>query len=435
MKKAVVLFLLCAFSLFGWTQANRNYSPKNVVIHSKSGGGYLCEPSISVSSKNPAIQVAGAVLNNLYTSIDSGKTWQIQQLSSEYGVYGDPCIINNGKGNFTYFHLSDPENEGWKSEFLLDRIVAQRSNKAVNKWHKGASVGAFHPKDQDKEWAIYSSKLKKYIVTWTQFDRYNDTSATCESNILVSTSKNAKKWSEPIDISTFPGKCLDDDLTAEGATPAVDANGNVFVTWAKDSSIYLNRWNAERKSWLNQEKKIIELVGGWNFTVPGVNRSNGMPVLSCQTTEGVFQNNLYLNWAEQPDSTNTNIYFSKSVNSGETWQEKQQIAPEGLAHLHQFLTWQTIDQATGAIYMVYYSRLKEHSNETAVFLAYSKNGGDSFTSIKINEHNFTPSSQYFFGDYNNISAHNNVVRPIWTELNQKGEYKIVTALINGLELP
>jgi hypothetical protein len=42
---------------------------------------------------------------------------------------------------------------------------------------------------------------------------------------------------------------------------------------------------------------------------------------------------------------------------------------------------------------------------------------------------FVPDATVFFGDYNNITAHNGVVRPIWTRLHD-GRLSIMTALIN-----
>jgi len=69
-------------------------------------------------------------------------------------------------------------------------------------------------------------------------------------------------------------------------------------------------------------------------------------------------------------------------------------------------------------------------------MAVSTDGGESFTNFKISESPFLPYAGTFFGDYTNISAHNNVVRPIWNRL--EGSYpKIMTALVNesvvGLE--
>jgi len=50
--------------------------------------------------------------------------------------------------------------------------------------------------------------------------------------------------------------------------------------------------------------------------------------------------------------------------------------------------------------------------------------------MKISEKPFTPTNNgVFFGDYNNISAYNGRVRPIWTQLDDR-TLSVWTALID-----
>ena len=53
----------------------------------------------------------------------------------------------------------------------------------------------------------------------------------------------------------------------------------------------------------------------------------------------------------------------------------------------------------------------------------------SFENFKISDSPFLPNSGVFFGDYTFVTAHNNVVRPIWTRLND-GDLSIWTAIID-----
>lgn len=68
----------------------------------------------------------------------------------------------------------------------------------------------------------------------------------------------------------------------------------------------------------------------------------------------------------------------------------------------------------------------------------SEDGGETFTNFKISESPFSPNSGIFFGDYTNIVAHDNMIRPIWTRLNDN-ELSIMTAIVDitavGLEQP
>jgi hypothetical protein len=69
-------------------------------------------------------------------------------------------------------------------------------------------------------------------------------------------------------------------------------------------------------------------------------------------------------------------------------------------------------------------------------MAVSRDGGETFINFKVSESPFLPFSSTFFGDYTNVSAYNNVVRPIWARL-EGSDLSVWTAIINpdmvGLE--
>ena len=94
-----------------------------------------------------------------------------------------------------------------------------------------------------------------------------------------------------------------------------------------------------------------------------------------------------------------------------------------------FFPWATIDQSTGYLYVVYYDRRKTSGTTTNVYLAVSKDGGQTFQNQRINERSFDGNTQVFFGDYNNIVAVDGKVRPIWTQV-EGLDLSIWTALID-----
>ena len=87
-----------------------------------------------------------------------------------------------------------------------------------------------------------------------------------------------------------------------------------------------------------------------------------------------------------------------------------------------------VDPSTGYIYVVFYDRRAYDDAQTDVYLAYSKDGGQTFINQKISEMPFTPNKRIFFGDYNDISAVNGSIRPIWTVANG-GRLSVHTALV------
>lgn len=370
------------------------------------------EPSIMLDPNNPAIIIAGANNDNYYRSEDTGRTWTSHILTSGYGVWGDPVISVDTAGHFYFFHLSNPPGGNW-----IDRIVCQKSTDRGKTWNNGTYTGLNGVKAQDKEWCVIDRKNNIMYLTWTQFDRYGSTSPKDSSLILFSKSADAgNTWSQPLRINKVAGDCIDDDKTVEGATPAIGPNGEVYVSWAGPNGLVFNRSKDQGETWLKEEIKIDPMPGGWNYAIPGLMRANGLPVTACDTSKGLFQGTIYVNWSDQRNgTTNTDIWLSKSTDGGDTWSEPVKVNDD-FSNKHQFLTWMSIDQTTGYLYFVFYDRRNYSDNSTDVYVAVSKDGGKTFINRKISESPFKPTASVFFGDYTNIVSHNGIIRPIWTRL-------------------
>jgi len=408
---------------------------KNIVLDKQDNSSRApAEPSVAISFKNRDHIVGAAILDKVYRSDDGGKTWSKSRISSSMGVWGDPVVISDKKGDFYYFHLSDPTGKNWQSEEILDRIVVQKSDDIGETWSDGEAIGYNHPKDQDKEWAIVDLKSNNIYTSWTQFDDYGSKDSTCYSNIMWSMSSNGgKKWSDPIQMNQLSGNCIDDDQTTEGAVPAVGPEGQLYVTWAYDGRIFLDRSFNKGKTWLRNDIEAVKQVGGWTLDIPGLNRSNGMPILISDNSFSQYRGSLYLNWSDQrngPDDTD--IWFSRSTNYGDSWTYPVRVNNDEPGK-HQFLSWMTMDYTTGIIYIVYYDRRDYDDLQTDVYLAYSTNGGKSFENVKISDSPFIPDPEQFFGDYTNISAHDRRIVPIWTRMDE-GKTSIITTVIEQEQL-
>lgn len=404
---------------------------KNIKLDEQSDNDYMCEPSIAINPRNPLNIVAASVLNNIYFTKDGGATWQKREVTSSFGVYGDPALIADGSGTFYFFHLSDPtQGKGGYDSEKLDRIVVQRSNDGGDTWDDGTSIGFNHPKDQDKQWPAIDSK-GNLILTWTQFDSYGSKDAGCQSNIMLSTSKNGSKWSEPIVVSQLPGNCLDNDSTVMGAMPAVTYDGKAFVAWALNEKIYLDR-SFDGNLWLSTDIQILDQKGGWDLKIPGHDRCNGLPVFMTDRSKSGLRGYLYMVWSDQRNGPNdTDVWFSRSTNYGDNWSSPTNVS---IARKnHQYLPWMAIDQTTSNIYIMYYDRSEHDDLKTDVYLAWSTDGGNTFRNTKISETPFIPSEQTFFGDYTNLSAHKGIITPIWTRMDN-GKTSVWTSVIKHADL-
>ena len=423
----LLLFVLCA------TSASAQF--KNIELVSQTEGKYPpVEPSIVVNPDNPKNIVAGIVLDRAVYTIDGGSTWKETTLKSSYGVYGDPALVADHKGNIYYFHLADPSGKGRSGDEWLDRISCQKSTDKGATWGAASFTGLNPPKDNDKPWPAIHPKKDFLAVTWTQFDKYGSTDTTCRSNILFSKSTSkGDKWSEPVRINKKSGDCLDNDFTVMGASPAISLDDKVFVVWANQGNIYLDRSYDEGRTWLKNDMPIAKQMGGWDLAVPGLGRCNGLPQAAMDNSGSPFHGSLYVLWADQRNGEDdTDIWLTRSSNRGDNWNSPIRVNQDGPGK-HQFMPWMAVDQSNGILYVMFYDRRSHTDNQTDVYLAWSMDGGNKFTEVKISETPFTPEATKFFGDYTNISAHKNIIAPIWTRMDD-GKTKVLTAVIKQEDL-
>ncbi len=407
-----------------------SFAQQNVMISDQFNPN---EPSIAINPNNTNQLVAASNIDNYYTSNDSGLTWTTGNLTSTYGVWGDPCIIADNQNNFYFLHLSHPASVGSPGNWI-DRIVCQKTSDLGSNWSDGTFTGLNGTKKQDKHWAIFDKSNNNIYTAWTQFDAYGTPDPTKKSIIRFSKSSDfGETWSTPIKLNNTDGNCVDQSDTVEGAVPAIGPAGQVYISWSGPAGIVFKKSLNQGATWSTTEK-TVSAISDWDYAIPGLDRANGQPVTVCDVAPNSPHNGtIYINWSDQRNGANdTDIFLSKSTDQGVTWSAPFRVNNDAPGK-HQFLTWMTIDQTTGYIYIVFYDRRNYTDEQTDVYLAYSTNGGTSFINTKISSSPFTPIEQVFFGDYTNITAHNGVIRPIWTRL-QDGGLSVWTAIISQTSL-
>ncbi len=417
MKNISLAIILIVIVSFGFAQH------PNVVISTANSPE---EPSIYVSPVNTNKLVAGSNISNVYHSEDGGLTWSQGTLTSQQnGVWGDPCCIVDNEGDLYFFHLSNPPAGSW-----IDRIVCQKSTDGGITWNDGSYMGLNGSKAQDKAWAVVDRTNNNIYVTWTQFDQYGSSDPNDKSIIRFSKSTDAgMTWSEAKKINEVDGDCIDSDNTVEGAVPAVGPNGEIYVAWAGPEGIVFDRSFDEGETWLDNDIFVSDMPGGWDYAVPGISRANGLPITVCDVSGGQYNGNIYINWTDQRNGTNdVDVWMAKSTDGGDTWSEPKRVNDDAPGK-YQFFTWMSIDQVTGYLWFVWYDRRNYSDNNTDVYMAVSTDGGETFINFKVSEEPFLPYSNVFFGDYTNVSSHDNVVRPIWARL-QNGNLSVLTAIVD-----
>ncbi len=393
---------------------------QNILINDQ---GFPNEPSIMMDPLHPNVLIGAANINKYYISLDTGRTWVTRTLQSSYGVWGDPVIAVDIHSDFYFFHLSNPPSGNW-----IDRIVCQKTTDNGQTWNDGSYTGLNGTKAQDKQWCAIDRTDNTIYLTWTQFDEYGSKNSVDSTIILFSKSTDAgATWSQAMRINKVAGDCLDSDDTVEGAVPAVGPNGEVYVSWAGPAGIVFDRSLDKGNTWLDHEIAVDPMPTGWDYSIPGILRANGLPITACDLSNGPDRGTIYINWSDQrngPDDTD--VWLAKSTDGGTTWSPPIRVNDDAPGK-HQFFTWMTIDQTNGYLYFVFYDRRQHTDVATDVYMAMSKDGGQTFINRRISESPFTPNKGVFFGDYTNIVAHNGIIRPIWTRL-EAGDLSIWTDL-------
>ncbi len=419
MKALFVTFLALVFSCASIAQHT------NILIDDVGSFYPPEEPSIIIDPKNTDHLVAGSNIDNYYISTDGGQTWEKGNLSSTYGVWGDPVLIVDTAGSYYFFHLSNPDVGNW-----IDRIVCQKLDNISGTWSNGTYMGLNGTKAQDKEWATVDRSNNNIYVTWTQFDDYGSSNPNDFSNILFSRSTDGgETWTDALQINQVSGDCIDSDNTTEGAVPAVGPNGEIYVAWAGPEGLVFDRSTDQGETWLEDDIFISDIPEGWDYDIPGIYRANGLPVTVCDTSGGDFHGTIYVNWTDQRNGIDdTDVWLVKSVDGGDTWTEPLRVNDDPPGK-HQFFTWMAVDQANGNLYFVFYDRRNYSNSNTDVYMARSTDGGETFENFRISESPFLPYSSIFFGDYTNVTAYDDVVRPVWARL-QDGELSVWTSLVD-----
>jgi hypothetical protein len=409
---------------------------QNVQINNTSGPNEL---TICVNPKNTNQLYAGSNINKYWYSSTGGLTWSPTQtlVSNPYGVWGDPVIVIDTNQHWYFFHLANNPNLPWPA---IDRMVCQKTTSFGTTFSNPGTYMLYNPpKLHDKEWAFVNRKVGPtgnwIYCTWTQFDKYLNSTNLDSTHILFGRSTDGGlTWTEVKRINKRGGTCVDGDYAVEGAVPTAGPNGYIYVAWSgpnavNDFKIFVDRSTDGGVTWLNEDIIAANQVGGWDMTIPGINRCNGMPIIVADQSGGPYNGYIHLVYADQTNgTTDTDIWYIRSTNNGLNWSTPYKVNDDAPGR-HQFFPWMTVDQVTGHIYSVFYDRRNYTDNQTDVYIAKSTNGGTNWINERVSTSPFTPSSGVFIGDYICISAHNGIVRPIWTRM-VSGTTSAWTAIID-----
>ncbi len=407
------------------------------------------EVSIAINPKNPDNIVATSFQTGRpprpragsynYVSIDGGKTWKTIPVENPKALtQGDDAVYFSDDGTAYHTHLSfvgirDARPARAESGILLESskdggLIWNESVPAINHIN---SVIPFEDKPGIVVDNAPESKYKGSVyLAWTRFDVYGSADPDCHSHIYFSRSiDGGKTFSMPFRISAASGDCRDSDNTVEGAVPAVGSKGEVYVVWAGPLGLVFRK-SLDGGLTFGKDKVISLMPGGWDFSVEGLDRANGMPVTGVDLGNDPNKGTLYVNWIDARNG-DPDVFVMASRDGGETWSAPVRVNDDPLKNGKvQFFTWMSVDPADSSVNIVFYDRRDTEGALTKLTLARSIDGGRTFVNYKIDQPAFACDRKVFFGDYSGISAYNGRVIPIFMHFTEEKKLAVSVALFH-----
>lgn len=387
------------------------------------------EPSVIINHDEVGNIIAAMGTDLVVYSTDGGKSWNESTVSSPLGKGASVGMIVDVKGRIYNFHRAESEKPGEG----YDHLLCQRSDDLGKTWNEGSLIGGGSGKKNDKLGFAVNARKQILYAAWTQYDQFPTDDAGCKSNIVFSLATNAgNKWDKPIIVGQFPGNCANDGRSPAGASLVIGMEGRIYLSWSANGVIFFDRSYDEGQTWLRNDLPIAQQMGGWALEIPGFGITYNNPTMVIDNSPSKFHGLLGLVYADQRSGVNdTDIWFHRSTRYGDSWTAPLKVNKDEPGH-HQFAPTMAIDQATGIIYILFYDRRAYDDNQTDVYMAWSFDGGGTFSERKISETPFVATPIPFY-DHTALAVHNGTIVPVWTRTDD-GKVSIWTAVMRDTEL-
>ncbi len=387
--------------------SNSTQSENSIVVNPNDKNMLLNSNNSTPQPSNGSVKGADAL-----KSFDAGATWTGTVEGAGGANSGDPAAVIDLNGRWFVGYI---DNASGQSVSYSDNQGATWSVAKV------AAGTAFNMLDKNHLWVDISptSAYKGYL-----YDGW-----MANNQIMVSRSVTAgTSWSTPVNISAATAAGSHN----QGINFKCGPDGEVYAAWA----VYDN-WPGDEKAigfnssmdggatWGTAIRALNNLKGIRTVGVTQNMRTNSFPSMAVDLSNSPYRGTIYVVW------TNTGVpgvnvgpgsssYLIKSTDKGVTWSAPKRINSDSTSGKHHYLPWITCDQANGYLSVVFYDNRNCGSGEAEAWMAYSTDGGNTFTDLKVSDVTFTPSpipnmASKYMGDYLAIAAYGGKTFPCWTD--------------------
>ncbi len=396
-------------------------------------------PNILVGGTNAANNASTVTYVNqgVYITTNGGQTWYgTDSLPGiPAGFYrSDPVIAFDHLGNIYFNTLEYSSTAG-------DLVTLKSTDKGLT-WPIKVAVpnpGI----DEDKNWiAIDVNPASPYLgYIYTAYTEFQSTDPNYRKLEFSRSTDGGLTFSAPINMSGTAGYLHQGVNLAVGTNGDVVAAFTHYPTSTLTTShVTFAKSTNGGLTWTQQflVQNINDIRG--NLTKGGNTiRVNSFPYIAVDHSNGPRRGWIYVTYAARPATGQPpDIYFMRSTDFGTTWSSPIKINSEP-ANRDQWFPAIAVDPADGSINITYYdSRNYPNNDSTEIYLSRSLDGGLTWEDIKVSDRAFLPRAiaglaTGYMGDYIGITARNGVVWPFWND-NRLGYHQAYTAKVFFIQI-
>ena len=329
----------------------------------------------------------------------------------------DPGVAWDTKGDVFYSYIVVFFNRTFHAVQGSEMAVARSKdglNWSATFFNPNVGNGKFNDKPMIAVDRNPSSPFKDRVyVAWDNASPKNGKSSDNDVILVSHSDDGGATFSNPAQASPSQGG----PAAVIGADPFVGPDGTLYVAW-QDSinpSIQVAASHDGGQTF-GHPARIASTLAVFQVLPPAQALRGALIYPAC----GASGTRLVCSWSDATASDGMRVFVSHSDNGGATWSSAKRVSEPGTLS-DQFNQWLAVDPTSGKVVLSWNdSRNDPIRKSTDIFFATSGNGATSFTTTQVSNASTDETvtgadlgNQY--GDYEFITAFDNVVQPVWTD--------------------
>lgn len=365
------------------------------------------ECTIVINPKNPNYIIAATNPSILYRSTDGGLTWSEANFSTFSSTPITWDVVVAADTAGHFYFQAMDQGELFRT-FRSDDFGLTWGTETVF-GEPGCT--------EDKSWmstdhsptSPYNGKL---YSTWTL--RHGSGCDTAGFLFVQHSDDFGQTWSVRDTLGSDPGF-----VPPIGGGMASGPAGEAYITWCGElpNQIHFkksldggNTWSAAATIVDNNVQPSTDYAAFIDHSIGAVAPFTS---LACDVSGGTHNGNIYCAWADLRNGTNNaDVFLARSTNGGQTW-STQRINDDTTTR-NQILPTVAVDPTSGWVYIAYLdARLNTDNFDDTLnyYLAWSNDGGQTFQNIPVSQQASTLT--WMHSDYMGCDAYGGNIHLLW----------------------